>query len=198
MQIKYIRQKGKGITVIAVIEECGDTTEYTLMDKHFDISGYYEGMIISEADVATLAYEDERCRATRVALKLLSISELAPRALYLKLTTRGFSKKCSSAVTEYVISLGYIKEREAIRELILELANKELFGKRKIYERLCRRHYNGALVKEELSSLAMSGEIDYKENAKRLIEKKLPHSARECELEKLLYKYGYSLGTEDD
>ena len=63
----------------------------------------------------------------------------------------------------------------------------------KIFPALVGKGYSSDDVKRVMRALTDSGEIEFKENAKRLIEKRLPSCDNGEEIKKLLYKNGYKI-----
>ena len=92
-----------------------------------------------------------------------------------------------------VYSIGYINEKNQLERLILVEANSKLRGPLRIIPSLANKGYSSADVKSVLNRLVDEGEIDFKANAHRLAEKKLPDDFDEEDLKKLLYKNGFNL-----
>jgi len=75
--------------------------------------------------------------------------------------------------------------------MVLNRANRSLYGPRKIVHYLCSRGYTKDDVVKVMNSLVECGEIDFDLNRARLIESKLGKEPSEEEIKKLLYKYGF-------
>lgn len=193
MRVEYIRVVDRLTLSVGVKLDTEERVIFSVLSEFFDAGTLAEGCELGDENYARLVYEDERYRATRVALKLLIIADCSKAGLFKKLRIRKFSKEISSDVVKYIASLGYIREEEQIKRLILTLANRQLYGERSILPRLAKRYYDIELCERILSSLVESGEIDFSENARALIEKKLPSSDNEKEIARLLYNFGYNL-----
>ena len=63
----------------------------------------------------------------------------------------------------------------------------------KILAKLTAKGYEAYDIRKVMQSLMDSGEINFKNNAYRLIEKKLPSGATSDEKKTLLYKNGYKI-----
>ena len=63
----------------------------------------------------------------------------------------------------------------------------------RIVPALATKGYSTSDVREVLSRLVESGEVDFKKNARLLVSKKLPEDAGPEEIKKLLYKNGFKL-----
>ena len=92
-----------------------------------------------------------------------------------------------------MLSVGYINERRQLERLILSEANLKLRGPAKISAHLASKGYSSRDIREVLTSLCESGEIDFKANAKKLVEKKLPEDSGEDEKKSFLYRNGYKI-----
>jgi SOS response regulatory protein OraA/RecX len=151
------------------------------------------GTAFTDEELSLIKSEDERIRATKKALSLLSYSDNNEKALVTKLHRAGFSRDIAVGVSEEMVRLGYIDESRQLERLILREANISLSGFGKLLPKLIAKGYSSENIKKITHRLAESGEIDFKENARRLIEKKLPENASREEKKKLLYKNGYKV-----
>ena len=110
----------------------------------------------------------------------------------MKLRRAGFSYDIAKSTCENMEELGYINERHQIERLIVDQANRKLRGPKKIIPALVSKGYSMSEIREVLSELTECGDVDFKKNAKMLIEKKLSNPTDE-EIKKLLYKNGYNI-----
>ena len=196
MKIVYIREsQAKGVYSVGVSCD-GNISKYSILARDIDTTYLTPGCPVDDELLGQIISSDECYRATRVALRLLSVGIESLRGLALKLSARRIGRDTIKRVTDYIISCGYINEKRDIRELLLSLANTCLFGERKLVARLVGRHYRLGMVESVLGKLVRDGEIDFAENARRLIEKKLPEDSSPEEIKKLLYKYGYKITEE--
>ena len=92
-----------------------------------------------------------------------------------------------------MVSLGYIDEARQLERIILSEANARLYGYSKIKARLMAKGYSSDDINRVTKKLVSLGEIDFKENAKKLLQKHFPDGATTEEKKKLLYKNGYKV-----
>ena len=92
-----------------------------------------------------------------------------------------------------MIERGYVDERRQLERIILDEANRKLRGPLKIIPQLVSKGYSSSEVREVLSGLVESGEIDFKSNARELLMKKMLDGADEEEVKKILYKNGFKI-----
>ncbi len=191
--ISYIRQsKDAKLLLLGIIEE-GESRRYTISEEAYDSIGRLTSHTeITDSTLCDIKYADELYRAEKKALSLLAYADNNERTLLGKLKRAGFSFDVSTEICKKMLSLGYINERRQLERLILSEANLKLRGPAKITAYLASKGYSQKDIREVLSSLVDGGEIDFKENAKRLIEKKLPEGSEE-EIKGLLYRNGYKI-----
>ena len=192
--LEYIRiSKDKKLLLLGVSEE-GERSRYTVGEAFFhSIGSPSSGYIFTGSELEAIKGEDSRIRATRKALSILSYADNNERSLVAKLQRAGFSRELSETVSREMVGLGYVDERRQIRRLVIREANVNLSGYSKLLPKLVAKGYSSQMIKEVTSSLVKEGEIDFKANAKRLIEKKLPDGATAEEKKTLLYKNGYKI-----
>ena len=151
------------------------------------------GEEISEEVYYRMARFDEYHKAKKKALSILSYADNNQKNLIRKLRIAGFSQDLAEMITREMVSLGYVDERSQLRRLILAEANERLQGPNKILAKLTAKGYSAYDVRQVMQSLVDEGEISFKANAYRLIEKKLPKDATADEKKTLLYKNGYKI-----
>ncbi len=192
--LEYIRiSKDKKLLLLGISEE-GEKSRYTVSEKFYiSIGSPVQRTTLSDSELLLIKEENEYIRATRKALSLLSYADNNERALVGKLVRSGFKRELSETVAREMVSLGYIDEERQLSRLILKEANINLFGYSKLAGKLMSKGYSSEEIKKVTRSLVESGEIDFKANAKRLIEKKLPEDSPSEEKKKLLYKNGYKI-----
>ena len=134
---------------------------------------------------------DRYHKAQKKALSILSYGDNNEKNLIRKLRVAGYSPDLAVMVTKEMVSLGYIKEKDQLERLILAEANTKLQGPNKIFAKLIAKGYSSPDIREVMERLVSEGEINFKNNAYRLIEKKLPEGANADEKKTLLYKNGY-------
>lgn len=150
-----------------------------------------KGDELDEDTYYRMARFDEYHKAKKKAISILTYGDNNQKNLIRKLRVAGFSPDLAEMICREMVSLGYIKEKEQLERLILAEANDKLQGPNKIFAKLTAKGYSAADIREVMTSLVESSEINFKNNAYRLIEKKLPPSATSEEKKTLLYKNGY-------
>ena len=192
--LEYIRiSKDKKLLLLGVSEE-GERSRYTVSESFYiGLGSPLSGYVFSDSELEVVREEDDRIRATKKALSILSYADNNEKSLENKLTRAGFSRRVSRRVTEEMATLGYIDEERQLRRLILKEANLNLCGYSKLLPKLVSKGYRAQSVKAVVLSLVSEGEIDFKANAKKLIEKRLPEDASITEKKALLYKNGYKV-----
>ena len=145
---------------------------------------------ICDNTLSILLENDELWRAELRALRLLEYSDSSRAELRRKLIARGFSAKAVDRAVMRMVELGYINEERRLRAIIASEANISLRGPRRIYAKLSAKGYSRELLSSVMNELSDSGEIDFKENAKKLLEKRGAGLSPE-EKKRLLYTNGY-------
>ena len=145
---------------------------------------------ISEDALAALLRDDELWRAEARALRLLEYSDSSKAELTRKLLARGFCREAAERAVIRMTELGYINEERRLRTLIVNEANTKLRGPKRIYAKLLGAGYSRELVSSVIRELSQSGEIDFQQNARRLIEKR-GEGLSSDEKNRLLYTNGY-------
>ena len=190
----YIRDaKEKNLLLLGFNEE-GDSASYKVSRAFYsEIGSPMRNEEVSEEIMCEIRLRDEYFRAKAKALSYLSYSDVSERGLSDKLCRAGFSREISIEVSREMVSLGYIDEVRQIERLVLEEANRKLRGPMKILPFISAKGYSPRRVREVMSSLCDTGDIDFSENAERLIKKRLSEQASVEERKKLLYRNGFKV-----
>ena len=190
--LKFIRAtKDSDLLLLGIFEE-GETARYTVSSETLEAIGSPAvGDLLDQGQTSAIKYADELYRARKKALSLLAFADNNKRTLGMKLSRAGFCRDIVEEVCREMLSLGYINERRQLERLILVEANQKLRGPGRIIPALVAKGFSSSDVSEVMRSLISSGEIDFAENAERLLEKKLPADGEERK--KLLYKNGYKI-----
>ena len=190
IRIIYIKEtKEKNILSLGV-SEGEEISRYTL-DMAF-ITG--AGLSVGEIDeerYSEIKARDLYIRGKRKALSLLSFADNSKSSLKQKLYRFGIDRETSERIIEEMTSLGYINEDAQLSRMIERLANGQLVGPKKIIARLAGKGYPPSDIKRVMREMMESGEIDFSENKRRLLEK---HSVADGDTElenKVLYKNGF-------
>ncbi len=192
--LQFIREaKDSHLLLLGIVEE-GESARYTVNLSAFrEIGAPSVGDELDGEQISVIRCTDELIRARKKALSILAYADNNKKNLSLKLYRAGFGREIVDTVCREMIAHGYINERDQLERLIVNEANRKLRGPLKIIPTLAAKGYSTSEIKEVLSDLISSGEVDFSKNARTLLEKKLPDDADEEEAKKILYKNGYKI-----
>lgn len=191
-RLDYIKKKENSTLLLLGVSEEGESARYTVDESVYEnVGAPQRGEELSDSQLWEIAFADEYYRAKKKALSLLSLADNNRRTLKVKLLRYGIRREIADGVVSEMVSLGYVDEERQLERLILKEANKRLVGPYKIIPKLARRGYGAEDIRRAISALVQSGELDFNENKRMLIEKKLPVRYDCEELRALLYKQGY-------
>nr|MBE6544977.1 hypothetical protein [Oscillospiraceae bacterium] len=191
--LKFVRESKDSSLLSLGIIEGEESARYTVNAAVYaEIGAPEAGELLSEEQMSLIKHADEMHRAMKKALSLLSFADNNERTLRQKLIRAGFNKDISEWVCREMVRLGYVNEKRQLERLILNEANIKLRGPGRIIPTLSAKGYSSSDIREVMHRLAESGELDFKKNARLLIDKKLPGADAE-EKRKLLYKNGYKI-----
>ncbi len=190
--LRFVREnKSSGLLLLGIVEE-GESARYTVnASLYFEIGTPCVGDELDEGQMSAIRYTDEYLRAKQKALNILALADNSKKNLSLKLRRAGFNREITELVCDEMTALGYIDERNQLERLIAVEANIKLRGPKKIIPWLAAKGYSVNDIKRVLSELIESGEIDFKDNAKKLLEKKLCSGLDEEKIQTILYKNGF-------
>jgi len=154
-------------------------------------AGLAVGEEIDEARHRALIEADELYRAEIIALRRLAGGDCNERKMIEKLVVADISRRAAHIITEKMVRLGYINEREQLSRLIIRESRASLAGPRKIRAKLRQKGYSASDISSVMASLIEKGELDFNKTRAALIEKKLTRGATYEEKMKLLFKNGY-------
>ena len=182
----------EGLYVLTVEHE-GVRERLTLSDAAYVEAGLPAvGELLDAEAYDILKAASDRRASLLCALNTLSYGDKSRRELYQKLLQKGYNREVAEDATEEAVRLGYIDEERQLRHIIPRLANEKLHGARRILPELVNKGYQNSQIRAILSELVDEGEIDFKKNFERLLEKTHtdPHDVEARR--KLAYRYGYS------
>ena len=190
--LQFVREnKDSNLLLLGVVEE-GESARYTVNLSAFRKIGIPStGDELDDGQMEIIRHTDTLLKAKKKALNILSYADNNKRNLSLKLYRAGFAREIVEEVVSEMISLGYINETRQLERIILNEANVKLRGPRRIVPALASKGYSVGEIKEVMSDLVSSGEIDFALNSQKLIDKKLPGVTHGEEVKKLLYKNGF-------
>lgn len=187
--VKYIREANGGARVRIGILSDGDVVAYNVSVGLYSSLGLVRGCEFDDETFAEIRAEDERYRAFKRALGLLSYADNTVKNLVMKLRRAGFSRDVAEACAEECLRLGYIDEERQIERAALTEANRSLRGKEHIVQKLAAKGYKRDMVRDVIDSLVARGDIDFAANFEMLAEK--CRAVTDEERRALAYKRGY-------
>ena len=190
IKVVYIRETKEKEILSLGISEGEEISRYVLDSTFVTRMGLSLGEIDGD-EYSQIRERDLYIRGKRKALSLLAFADNSKRRLLVKLLRFGLDRSTAERIVDEMASLGYINEDDQISRLVERLANGQLIGPKKIIARLVAKGYRPDAVRHAMRALTESGEVDFSENKRILLEK---HSVVEGDTEeenKLLYKNGY-------
>ena len=190
IKIVYIKEtKEKGILSLGIFEG-EEISRYALDSAFIEKAGLSMGEIDADSYSAIKA-RDLYIRGKRKALSLLSFADNSKRNLLVKLLRFGLDRQTAEKIVDEMEELGYVNEDGQISRLVERLANGQLIGPKKIVAKLVAKGYHPDAIRRVIRSLAESGEVDFSENKRLLLERYSIDEGDTEEENKVLYKNGY-------
>ena len=191
-RVIYIKESKHGEYIAVGIADGEEKKAFVMPRAIYDSLGApTRGCEISEDSLSAMSEANDEYRAMKKALSLLSYADNSERGLKMKLLRAGFSREASDAAVREVVRLGYVNEDSQLERLIVSEANSKLTGPMKLLPKLSAKGYSVSRIKAVLSRLQDEGVVDFEENRRRLIEKKLDEGASDEQRQKLLKSFGY-------
>ena len=191
-EIIYIEEgSAKGRITIGVDND-GDTKAYSVtLATYSTIGAPGRYSDVSDRDLDTIVAEDERYRAMKRAVSLLAASDKSVYNVSSRLRQLGYSAESVESAVQECLARGYIDEQRQLRRLVEKEANEALRGRYYIKKKLMSRGYRSADIDRAISALEDDGELSFKDNFERLVDK---NGADDEEARrKLAYKFGYKI-----
>ena len=182
------------VTVTVTICADGKTDKrYLLLPETFVIDERLAKGEISPDEFERIESESKKCRAYLRGANILGYGANSEKKLTEKLQKRGFDRETATAAAKKLQKDGFIDEENDAANKAFACARK-LWGKKRIIAKLYESGYREDAIKAATERLS---EIDFTENCKKLITKKvnvLPTDRKELDkLTAFLIRYGYSL-----
>ena len=192
--LQFVREaKDSNLLLLGVVEE-GESARYTVNLSLFrEIGMPSSGDELDSSQMSAIKYTDRLISAKKKALNILAYADNSRKSLATKLYRAGFEREIIDEVCSEMVNLGYINEKNQLERLLLNEANIKLRGPMKIIPSLVQKGYSQSKIREVLDNLVREGEIDFRENSKKLLEKKLSAPYDEEEAKKILYKNGFKI-----
>jgi len=170
--------------------EC-EVAEFILLDELFESLCLEVGDEIGE-DLITLDHYSKVSAAYSSACLSFAYVQSSLKALYRKLTIKGFSKEVSRQAIDIMRERGFVDEENiAIRRA--EMMVGKLWGRTRILKKLIEEGFPTSIIESVSCELEA---IDFSENCRRVIEKKysfLPDDRKEREkIYASLQRLGYT------
>ena len=192
-RILSLRAKGEHALSLSVSLDGDESISFVVGNSVWEsIGSPRSGDLISNGDLETLKLESKRREAYRAAMRILEVSSPSKRALYLKLTRKGFSRESAEFAVSRMAELGYIRENEQARSLAASMVRRNLWGPRRVYAALCEKGYSGKDASEAIDAACEAGEIDFAASRRALLAREAKKGAPPEKLRALLYRYGYT------
>ena len=117
-----------------------------------------------EQELSREKYEEitlfaERHSAVKRGLSILSFGDNTKKGLANKLRAKGFSRKAAEAACDFLAASGYINEAESAALLAHDMAQKKLYGARRIAAALAEKGFSH----EAISTAAEELDVDFAE-----------------------------------
>jgi len=192
MKVKEVHKKyDEGIVTFDLDTGEWGNWQMSMTLAEYEETPFVKGQVLTDEEEDYLWYRDMYVRARKKALSLLAAAPQSERALASKIYGICVLPEIAKEVAHEMVEKGYVDERRQLEPMVLNRANRSLYGPRKIVHYLCSRGYTKDDVVKVMNSLVECGEIDFDLNRARLIESKLGKEPSEEEIKKLLYKYGF-------
>lgn len=95
----------------------------------------------------------EKTAAIKKGLFLLGYAQNTAKMLKRKLAQKGYSAEAVSAAMEYLLSHGFINEKNDAQLFSETLAKRKLYGKNRIKKELYVKGFDGDVIKEVMASM---------------------------------------------
>lgn len=182
------------VTLSVTIEADGkkDKRWFLVPEKFFFEERLKKGEITPEI-FERIESESKKCRAYLRGANILGYGANSEKKLTEKLQKRGFDRETATSAAKKLKKDGFIDEEKDATNKAFACVRK-LWGKKRIIAKLYESGYRNDAIKAAAERLS---EVDFTENCKKLIAKKvkaLPTDRKELEkLTAFLLRYGYSL-----
>lgn len=125
-----------------------------------------------EQELAREKYDEialfaERHSAVKRGLSILSFGDNTKKGLAGKLRTKGFSRESAEYAAEYLAEAGYINEAESAKLLARDMAEKKLYGARRIAAALFEKGFS----REAIAAAEDGVDVDFAAVCRKRIEK---------------------------
>lgn len=174
-----------------------DNSEVLIDLDVYNESPIKTGDFISEEYLEKLKYNSDYKRAKSRALWYLDRKAYSERALFEKLTEKGFSKKASAAVIARFKELGLIDDRR-FAENFAYRASEQNISKREIYTKLVLKGISRDLAREVCENIEKDEALQISELIAKKYKNKLYDPQNTQKVYAALIRKGFSFGAVRD
>lgn len=190
MKIIYVRPQSTSGRLRIGASDGENKYDYSLSESEYSALGsLLSGDLIDEDTHNKIRSFDLLYRARKKALGILSYADNSEQALIRKLRMAGFSSEISRLVGAEMVSRGYVNDSRQLKRFISAEVRINKTGPAKLIPKLMAKGYTRSDITTVLDELVCSGEVNFEEAKKALIEK-LDGESDEI-IKKTLYKNGY-------
>ena len=129
-------------------------------------------------------------QALKTAFNIIGYKDNTEHQLREKLEERGYGSQTVDAVCSYMTEKGFVNDRRMIYRLARSLAQSRLYGRRRIYQELRRRHFDPDVMEDFDFENEELEDVDFVQCCLRLIKRK--GGQRDERTYALLVRYGHS------
>lgn len=134
-----------------------ERTKFTVSAEMFFELGF-SSVYAQETDVSAQTYDyvvflAEKHAAVKKGINILSFGDNTKKGLSLKLRAKGFSRDAAEEACEYLASAGYINEAKNAELLARDMAEKRLYGAKRISAALYEKGFDKEVIREAIDSL---------------------------------------------
>ncbi len=194
LKVEYIKgAASRGYLRIGISDD-GERTSYTVSEAAYRSIGEPRAAdILTRDSLEAIKMGDTEYRARIYALRILAYADNSERRLVEKLVGRGISRDVAMRTAEEMVSLGYINIARQLDTLVRAEVNIRFSGPGKLIPKLRARGYDSGEILKAITRLRDSGEIDFEEAKRRLIESKGVDPDDEESVKKILYRNGHKI-----
>jgi len=107
-------------------------------------------VVIDKNQCDELIFCIEKTAAIKKGLSLLEYAQNTAKTLKRKLVQKGYSAQASAEATDYLLSHGFINEKNDAQLFTETLATRKLYGKNRIKKELYAKGFDGDVIKEAM------------------------------------------------
>lgn len=148
----YVLSVKWGTAESAVQVELSDGSSFFILPADYDSAVYAQGREVYDEDLQLLTLLDERCRAYRKAVELLTRREHSSHELSTKLQQRDFGRSTVREVCDLLADQGYLNDRRFAELFVRIRLQRKPEGRIRIEQRLRSKGVSPAVCGEVLDA----------------------------------------------